>query len=140
MWKNFSLWREKSWDKLRINSLFIKSIIIILVYVSQLKKNISYFSLLSHTLIMSFKGDNTLLSPFYFLLHAQLSLGCLLFSKGLTLCCSLSFFLVRLPLSLLLHILLVPFILSWFHALFFLSPNGGLLGQSQQIFCNIVYL
>ena len=46
-----------------------------------------------HTLSISLKSSNTLLSPFYFLLHAQLSLGCLLFSKWLTLGCSLSFFL-----------------------------------------------
>ena len=31
------------------NFTIIKSILIILVYVSQLKKNLSYFSLLSHT-------------------------------------------------------------------------------------------
>ena len=63
------------------------------------------FFFTTHTLIISLKSSNTLLSPFYFLLHAQLSLGCLLFSKRLTLGCSLSlFFLVQL-LSLLLHIL-----------------------------------
>ena len=44
----------------------IKSIIIILVYVSRLKKNLSYSSLLSHTLISSLKDSNTLLSPLYF--------------------------------------------------------------------------
>ena len=45
------------------NFTIIKSITIILVHVSQLKKNLSYFSLLSHThtLIISFKGSNTLL-------------------------------------------------------------------------------
>ena len=75
------------------NFTIIKSITIIIVYVIRLKKNLSYFSLLSHTLIISLKGGNTLLSPFYFLLHAQLSLDSLLFSKRFTLGCSLSFFL-----------------------------------------------
>ena len=70
------------------------------MYVSWLKKNLSYFSLLSHTLIISLKGGNTLLFPFYFLLLAHLSLDCLLFSKGLT----LGFF-FWLPLSLHLPIL-----------------------------------
>ena len=44
-----------------------KSITIILVHVSQLKKNLSYFSLLSHThkLIISFKVSNTLLSSLW---------------------------------------------------------------------------
>ena len=100
------MWREKSQDKLWINSLFIKSITIIFVYVSRLKKNLPCISLLSHTLIIFLKCGNTLLSPFYFLLHALLSLDCLLFSKWLTLGCSFFFFFwVRLPLSLHLHIL-----------------------------------
>ena len=43
-----------------------KLITIILVYVSQLKKNLSYFSSLSHSLIISIKGSNTLISPLYF--------------------------------------------------------------------------
>ena len=64
--KPFFFEGKKSRDKLRINSLFIKSITINIVYVSQLKKNLSCFSLLSHTLIISLKGSNTLLSPFYF--------------------------------------------------------------------------
>ena len=57
------------------------------------EKSLLFFFTLTHTLIISFKGENTLLSPFYFLLHAQFSLGCLLFSKWPTLGCSLSFFL-----------------------------------------------
>ena len=85
--------KEKITGKTPNNFTIIKSITIIIVYVIRLKKNLSYFSLLSHTLIISLKGGNTLLSPFYFLLHAQLSLDCLLFSKHFTLGCSLSFFL-----------------------------------------------
>ena len=72
-----------------------------------IKEKSLLFFFTTHTLIISLKSSNTLLFPFYFLLHAQLSLGCLLFSKQLTLGCSLSlFFLVQL-LSLLLHILLL---------------------------------
>ena len=78
------------------------------MYISRLNKNISYFSLFSHTQIISLKGGNTLLSHFYFLLPTQLSLGCLLLSKRLTFGCSL-FFLVWLPLSLLLRTLFVSF-------------------------------
>ena len=74
----------------------------------RLNKNLSYFSLFSHTQIISLKGGNTLLSHFYFLLPTQLSLGCLLLSKRLTFGCSL-FFLVWLPLSLLLRTLFVSF-------------------------------
>ena len=56
------------------NFTIIKSITIIFMYVSRIKKNLSYFFFtLTHTLIISFKGDNTLLSHFYFLFHAQLS-------------------------------------------------------------------
>ena len=82
MWETLFPWREKPRGKLWINSLLssqLQLITIILVYVSQLKKNIFWFSLLSHTLINSIKGGNTLLFPFYFLLHTQLSLGSLLF-------------------------------------------------------------
>ena len=78
------------------NFTIIKSITIILVYVSWLKKNLSYFSFLTHThthtLIISFKCSNTLLSPFYFLLHAQLSRGCLLFSLSGSFLAALSSF------------------------------------------------
>ena len=72
------------------NFTIIKSITIIFVYVSQLKKNFLLFSLLSHTLINFFKDSNTLLSLFYFLLHAQLSFDYLLISKHLPLGCSLN--------------------------------------------------
>ena len=135
------MWREKSQDKLWINSLFIKSITIILVYVSRLKKNLPCISLLSHTLIIFLKCGNTLLSPFYFLLHALLSLVCILFSKWLTLGCSFFFFFLGAASSFfaLAHTLFVSyrrrqpftlsfllrssqmkitFILSWFHTLF----------------------
>ena len=75
------------------NFTIIKSITIILAYVSRLQKKYLLFSLFSHTLIIFIKSNNTLLSHFYFLLHAQLSLDYLLFSKWLTLGCSLFFFL-----------------------------------------------
>ena len=56
------------------NFTIIKSITIIFMYVSRIKKNLSYFFFtLTHILIISFKGDNTLLFHFYFLFHAQLS-------------------------------------------------------------------
>ena len=41
--KIFSPWREKLRDKLRINFTIIKSITISLMYVSRLKRNLSYF-------------------------------------------------------------------------------------------------
>ena len=112
------------------------------------KEKIYIYILLSHTLIISLKDSNTLLSPFYFLLHAQLSLGCLLFSKQLTLVCSLSFFLYDFLFLCSCTYSLCVFskvtILSWFDALFFFSPKGGLLGQSQrqsqQLLCSIVCL
>ena len=82
----FSL-KEKIMGQTLNRFTIIKSITIILMYVPRLKKNLSYFSLLTHThthththtLIISLKDSNTLLSPFYFLLHTQLSLGCLFF-------------------------------------------------------------
>ena len=56
------------------NFTIIKSITIIFMYVSRIKKILSFFFFtLTHTLIISFKGDNTLLFHFYFLFHAQLS-------------------------------------------------------------------
>ena len=45
------------------------------MYVSRLKKISLLFFLLSHTLIIFLKGDNTLLFHFYFLLHLHLSLS-----------------------------------------------------------------
>ena len=50
------------------NFTIIKSITIILVYVSRLKKKISYFSLLSYTLIIFLKGGN----PFSLFFNMQL--------------------------------------------------------------------
>ena len=84
------------------NFTIIKSITIILVYVSWLNKNFSCFSLLSHTQIISLKSGNTLHSPFYFLLHAELSLGCFFFFFLIlsgSLLAVLSFLFLRLPLS-----------------------------------------
>ena len=43
------------------------------------EKSLLFFFALTYTLIIFLKGGNTLHSPFYFLLHAQPSLGCLLF-------------------------------------------------------------
>ena len=78
----FSL-KGKTTGQILNNFTIVKSITIIIVYVSRLKKNLSYFSFHTHThthtLIISFKSGNTLLSSFYFLLYAQLSLGYLLF-------------------------------------------------------------
>ena len=49
------------------------------------EKSLLFFFALTHTLIISFKGNNTLLSPFYFFFpRTILSLGCL-FSKQLPL-------------------------------------------------------
>ena len=55
------------------NFTIIKSITLILMYASRLKKkSLLFFFILTHKIIF-LKGGNTLLSPFYFLLHAQLS-------------------------------------------------------------------
>ena len=62
----FSL-KGKIMEETQNQFTIIKSITIILMYVSRLKKNLFYFSLLLHTLIISFKDGNTLLSYFYFL-------------------------------------------------------------------------
>ena len=76
------------------NFVIIKSITIILVYVSRLKKKSLLFSLLSHTLIIFLKGGNTLFSPFiFFSTHNSLS-WLSSFSKQLTFGCSLSLFLL----------------------------------------------
>ena len=57
-------WREKNTGQTLNNFTIIKSITIILVYVSQLKKNLSFFFFaLTHTLIIFFKCSNTLLPP-----------------------------------------------------------------------------
>ena len=75
--KSFLLEGKKTRENLQICFTIIKSITIFLVYVSWLKKNFSYFSLLSHTLSMCLtkvitfcslflgyllNGDNPLLS------------------------------------------------------------------------------
>ena len=79
------------------NFIIIKSITVILVYISRLKKNLSYFSLLSHTQIISLKGDNTLHSPFYFFsTHSSLS-WLSSFSISGSLLAALSFFLCGNP-------------------------------------------
>ena len=105
----------------------IKSITIILVYVSRLKKNLSCFSLLSHThththtqrLIISFKGSNTLLSPPRLSSQRQqpFALSSLAIFLNAAIPCTL------LPLAFFPSKNL--FSLSWFHALFSLSPWGG---------------
>ena len=77
--ENLFSFKGKTTGQTPNNFTIIKSITIILMYVSLLMKNLSCFSLLSHTQIISLKGDNNLQSPFYFPLHAQLSFGCLLF-------------------------------------------------------------
>ena len=57
-------WKEKTTGQIPNNFTIIKLITIILVYVSRLKKNLSYFFFaLTHTLVISFKGSNTLLTP-----------------------------------------------------------------------------
>ena len=119
--------------------IIIKLITTILMYVSRLKKkSFLFFFLFSHTQIISLKDDNTLHSPFSFLLHTQLSLswlsffsfkrlplGCSLFSLSFDSlfssicsnppCCCSHFPLAFLPSE-------NPFSLSWFHALFSLFP------------------
>ena len=75
----FSL-KGKTTGQIPNNFTIIKSITIIFLYVSYLKKKSLLFSLLSHTLIIFLKCDNTLLSHFYFSSPCTaLSLGCLLF-------------------------------------------------------------
>ena len=64
--ENPLVFKGKTIRQTQNNLTIIKSIIIILVYGSWLKKNLSCFSLLNthtHTLIISLKGGNTLLSP-----------------------------------------------------------------------------
>ena len=100
------------------NFTIIKSITIIFVYVSWLKKNLSYFSLLTHThtLIISFKGSNTLLSPPRLSSRRRqpFALPSLaIFIKAAIPCTLLP--LVFLPSK-------NPFSLSWFHA-YFPSPH-----------------
>ena len=79
------------------NSIIIKSIIIILVYVSRLKKNLLCFFFYAATLcsliFILFSTHSSLFDVFFF--SKRLLLGYSLFF----------FFFVRLPLSLLLHIL-----------------------------------
>ena len=70
----------------------IKSITIIFVYISKLKKNLSYFSLLSHTLIFSQWQPHFALSFLFSSPHTTLSLGYLLSLSG-SLLVALSFLL-----------------------------------------------
>ena len=65
----FSL-KGKTTGQISNNFTIIKSITIILVYASRLKKKkiLSYFSLLQHTQIIFLKGDN-LFSLFFNMLH-----------------------------------------------------------------------
>ena len=78
----------------------IKSITIIFVYISKLKKNLSYFSLLSHTNFLSKAATLCSLLSISFSTHNTLS-WLSSFSKRPPLGCSL-FSLVRLPLFLIL--------------------------------------
>ena len=90
------------------NFIIIKSITIIFMYVSWLKKKSLLFSLLSHTLIIFFKGSNTLLSPFFIFFSTHSSLSWLSsFSLSGSLLAAL-FFLVRQSL-----LLLLPFLFVW---------------------------
>ena len=113
--ENYFSLKEKTIGQISNNFTIVKSITIIIVYVSRLKKNLSYFSLLSHTLIIYFKGGNTLLSP-----PCLSSRRRQLFTLS-----SLAIFLkVAIPYSLFPPAFLPNeniFSLSWFHALFFLS-------------------
>ena len=110
------------------NFTIIKSITIILVYVSRLKKNLSYFSLLSHThtLIISFKGSNTLLSPPRLSSRRRqpFALSSLAIFLKVAIPC------ILLPLAFLPreNLLVLRFIFS--------LP----IGRSHQILCSIVYL
>ena len=67
----FSL-KEKTMGQTPNNFTVIKSITIILVYVSRLKKNLSYVSLLSHTLSLCLMVKEK--SPYFSLLSHTLSL------------------------------------------------------------------
>ena len=80
--ENFFFFKRKTTGQIPNNFTIIKSITIILVYVSWLKKKSLLFSLLSHTLIIFLKDGNTLLSPFYFLFHAQLYFLTIFFSSS----------------------------------------------------------
>ena len=144
MWKTLSLAGKKIMGQTPNNFTIIKSITIILVYISRLKKNLSCFSLLSlslphththtHTLIISFKGSNTLFSSPWLSFRRR---------QPYTLSSLAIFLKVAIPYSLLPLAFLPsenPFSLSQFHALFSLSPQGGPLGQNSQILCSIVYL
>ena len=165
----FSL-KRKAMEKTPNNFIIIKSIKIILVYVSRLKKNLFFFFFsLTHTLIISFKGGNTLLSPPWLssrrrqpfalfplaiflkaaIPYTLLPLAFLLSENLFSLSWfhalfSLAIFLkVAIPFILLPLVFLLSknlFSLFWFHALFFFSLKGELLGQKHQILWSIVYL
>ena len=118
-WKTLSLKGKKTTVQVSNNFTIIKSITIILVYVSRLKKNLSYFFFAhthTHTLIISFKGNNTLLSPPW--LSSQRWQPFALSSFAI-------FLKVTIPCILLPHAFLPSknlFSFSWFHTLFSLSP------------------
>ena len=117
------------------NFTIIKSITIIGVYVSWLKKNLSFFPLLTHThtqklslskatilysLLFIFSSTNSsLLAVFFF--SKRFPLGCFLFF----------FFLVQLPLSLLLHILSLCLLES---SSTLLSPSSYVPPKQKSIF------
>ena len=77
--KNPFFLKGKTTGQIPNNFTIIKSITIIFVYISWLKKKSLLLSLLWHTLNIFLKCDNTLLSHFYFSSpYTALSLGCLL--------------------------------------------------------------
>ena len=109
-----------------------------------------------------FKGGDPLLSPSWLSSRKQQHyalFSLVIFSKMATLCSLFLDYLLEgsnptlsslaifskatIPNSLLPLVFLPsenPFFLSWFHALFSLSPQGGFFGQSYQILCKFVYL
>ena len=91
MENSFSL-KRKTIGQTPNNSTIIKSVTIIIVYVSQLKKNLFCFSLLSHTHYLSLSKAATLCSLIFILFSTHSSLlAVYFFSKWLLLGYSLLF-------------------------------------------------
>ena len=124
MENSFSL-KGKTTRQTPNNFIIIKSISIILMYVSQFflkkKKSLLFFFTFTHTH-----------TNYLFQRQQHFTLSSLaIFSKAATLYS-------LLPLAFLSSENL--FSLSWFHAFFSLFPYGGPLGQNHQILCSIIYL